>query len=85
MDYLGLCEECQKKKSKTSKHIVVKPIISNDMNSRCQMDLIDMQSQPDGEYRFILVSLYFFLSSLQRLAVKLVKFGIVSKKLRINL
>jgi len=25
------------------------------MNSRCQVDLIDMQVQPDGNYRFILV------------------------------
>ncbi|XP_060836383.1 KRAB-A domain-containing protein 2-like [Rhopalosiphum padi] len=25
------------------------------MNSRCQIDLIDMQAQSDGEYKFILV------------------------------
>lgn len=25
------------------------------MNSRCQVDLIDMQTQPDGDYKFILV------------------------------
>jgi len=24
------------------------------MNSRCQVDLIDMQSEPDGYYRFIM-------------------------------
>ena len=24
------------------------------MNLRCQVDLIDMQSQPDGEFKFIL-------------------------------
>lgn len=24
------------------------------MNSRCQIDLINMQAQPDGEYKFIL-------------------------------
>ena len=57
-DYLSVCEECQRKRAKISKHVVVKPIISNDMNSRCQVDLIDMQSQPDGEYRFIMVSIY---------------------------
>ena len=32
----------------------VKPIVSNSMNSRAQVDLIDMQSQPDGKHRFIL-------------------------------
>ena len=30
------------------------PIISNDMNSHCQDDLIDMQSQSDGDCRFIM-------------------------------
>lgn len=25
------------------------------MNSRCQIDLIDMQAQPDGNYKLILV------------------------------
>jgi len=45
-----------KKKGSTAKKVlVVKPIISSEMNSRCQIDLIDMQAQPDGEYKFILV------------------------------
>jgi len=33
--------------------LVVRPILSDYMNSRCQVDLIDMQSEPDGYYRFI--------------------------------
>lgn len=33
----------------------MQPIISTEMNSRCQIDLIDMQAQSDGEYKFILV------------------------------
>jgi len=38
------CEECQLKKRRTaSKGIVVKPIISKELNSRGQIDLIDMQ------------------------------------------
>lgn len=37
------------------KGLVVKPIIHSEMNSRCQVDLIDMQSNPDGQYKFILV------------------------------
>ena len=52
--YLHLCETCQLKKSKFRKSIVVKPTISNNWNSRCQVDLIDMQSQKDGDNRFIL-------------------------------
>ncbi|XP_045118078.1 KRAB-A domain-containing protein 2-like [Portunus trituberculatus] len=54
MDGVKFCEECQLKKSSVRKSVVVKPILSNSMNSRCQVDLIDMQSQQDGEYRFIL-------------------------------
>lgn len=30
-------------------------MIFSEMNSRTQVDLIDMQSQADGEYRFIMV------------------------------
>ncbi|KAH0810939.1 hypothetical protein GEV33_011852 [Tenebrio molitor] len=36
------------------KGLVVAPILSNHMNSRCQIDLIDMQTEPDRDYRFIL-------------------------------
>ena len=53
--YVHLCVSCNLKKSKVRKSLVVKPMISNDMNSRCQVDLIDMQTQPpDGEFKFIL-------------------------------
>lgn len=34
---------------------MVKPITSKDFNSRGQVDLIDMQSMPDGEFKWILV------------------------------
>jgi len=37
------------------KGLVVKSIISSEMNSRCQIDLIDMQVQPDRDYKFICV------------------------------
>ncbi|XP_060874754.1 KRAB-A domain-containing protein 2-like [Metopolophium dirhodum] len=43
------------KGSTAKKGLVVKPIISNELNSRCQFDLVDMQEQPDGNYKFILV------------------------------
>lgn len=55
MAFLACCENCQRKASAPKKGLVVKPILSNDMNSRCQVDLIDMQSSPDGEFKFIMV------------------------------
>ena len=50
-----MCETCQLKNTpRSKKHIVVKPIISDRFNARAQIDLIDMQTNPDGPYRFIL-------------------------------
>lgn len=43
-----------KKKNKTT-GVVVKPIISENFNRRAQMDLIDFQSLPDGEYKWLMV------------------------------
>ena len=53
--YVDMCETCSLKKRKIRKSLTVKPILSNAMNSRCQVDLVDMQSQPDGEYKWIMV------------------------------
>ncbi|XP_023210347.1 KRAB-A domain-containing protein 2-like [Centruroides sculpturatus] len=53
--YIHLCEPCQKKQKGIKKGIVVKPMIFSEFNSRCQVDLIDFQSQPDREYKFIMV------------------------------
>jgi len=55
MTYLKLCEPCQKKQKTLKKSIVIKPILHSEMNSRCQIDLIDLQINPDGNYKFILV------------------------------
>ena len=53
--FVSYCEECNRKKNKISKKsIVVKPIRSNMVKERVQADLIDMQSDPDGEYKWIL-------------------------------
>ena len=52
--YVNLCESCNMKKSKIRKSLVIKPILSSQMNSRCQVDLIDLQSQPDQDFKFIL-------------------------------
>ncbi|XP_072398311.1 KRAB-A domain-containing protein 2-like [Diabrotica undecimpunctata] len=53
--YLNLCVPCQKKISIPKKGLIVKPILSSAFNSRCQVNLIDMQSQADGDYKFIMV------------------------------
>lgn len=54
--FLDVCVECHQKKGKDKRTPpVVKPILSNELNSRCQVDLIDFQSRPDGKYKFILV------------------------------
>ncbi|XP_023221007.1 KRAB-A domain-containing protein 2-like [Centruroides sculpturatus] len=52
MTYLKLC---QKKQKTLKKGIVVRPILHSEMNSRCQVDLIDLQTSPYGNYKFILV------------------------------
>lgn len=52
--FLSLCETCQKKKKIGKKGLVSKPILHTEFNSRCQIDLIDMQSQPDAQFKFIL-------------------------------
>ena len=54
-DFVAGCESCEKKRSNVRKGIVVKPILSSRMNSRAQIDLIDMQSHPDDGHRFICV------------------------------
>jgi len=45
----------REKVKRWKKGLVVKPIISSEMNSRRHVDLIDTQAQSDGNYRFILV------------------------------
>lgn len=45
---MSLCEGCQKKLKSVKKGL-------SEINSRCQVDLFDMQSHSDGEYKFIMV------------------------------
>jgi len=52
---LSLCELCQLKHKKTRKGLVVKPIISNEFNSRFQVNLIVFQSNADELFKFIMV------------------------------
>lgn len=53
--YLKFCKSCQSKQKSKSKGLVIKPMVFSEMNSRCQVDLIDMQSQGDGEFQFIIL------------------------------
>ena len=52
--FLMLCEQCHLKKKTPRWGLVVHRILSNYMNSQCQVDLIDMQAEPDRCYRFIM-------------------------------
>ncbi|XP_071580488.1 KRAB-A domain-containing protein 2-like [Temnothorax nylanderi] len=52
--YLELCLICKKKKAHPKKGVVVKPLIFKEINHRAQVDLINMQTSQDGEYKFIL-------------------------------
>ena len=55
MIYLRLCVSCLKKGQVPQKGLVVRPMVFSEMNSRGQVDLIDMQSQADVDYKRILV------------------------------
>ena len=46
---------CQKRKRAAVIGVVVKPILSNEYGSRCQVDLIDMQTMASGPHKWILV------------------------------
>lgn len=52
--FVSLCKECNLKKSQNRKGMVVRPILSKDFNTRGQVDLIDLQSSADGEYKWLL-------------------------------
>jgi len=52
--FLKICEPCQKKKSSINEAIVVKPIICTEINSRCQVDLIEFQLI-DGKFKYIMI------------------------------
>lgn len=53
--FTSLCENCNMKKKHIAKGVVVKPILSKEFNSRGQVDLMDFQSNSDGNYKFLMV------------------------------
>jgi hypothetical protein len=51
-----LCLECMKKRKRiATKGVVVRPILTREYGSRGQVDLVDMHSMPNGQYKWILV------------------------------
>ena len=54
--YKSYCVECAKKRKRRAvKGVVVRPLLTTNYGSRGQVDLIDMQSMPNGQYKWILV------------------------------
>lgn len=53
--FISQCERCTEKiKKSNNTGIVVRPITVEELNQRGQVDLVDFQSLPDGEFKFIL-------------------------------
>lgn len=55
MLFLSLCKSCQQKQKREKKEIVTNPMVFKELNSRCQVDLIDFQAQPDKTFKFLMV------------------------------
>lgn len=54
--YLNLCEFFfKKRKSLLKKELIVKSILGKEFNLKCQTDLIDMQLQANGGFKFIMI------------------------------
>jgi hypothetical protein len=49
-----MCEECQLRRRGQFKGVVVRSILSSSFNSRGHVDLVDMESMPDGIYSSIM-------------------------------
>ena len=76
-EYIKQCQrliEKMKKKEMTA-GIVLKPILATYFNERGQVDLVDFQTLPDGEYKWIMhfqdhLSKYHFLRPLETKTAK---------------
>ncbi|KAK3921625.1 KRAB-A domain-containing protein 2 [Frankliniella fusca] len=53
--FIDLCPTCPTKKRVERKGLTVKPMIFSQLNDRMQIDLVDMQTMADGEWKWILV------------------------------
>ncbi|XP_057571523.1 KRAB-A domain-containing protein 2 isoform X2 [Hippopotamus amphibius kiboko] len=52
--YLTLCKQCHQKNPVPKRALAPKPVPFKDTDSRCQVEILDMQSNADGEFKFIL-------------------------------
>nr|XP_024215912.1 KRAB-A domain-containing protein 2-like isoform X1 [Halyomorpha halys] len=52
--FLSLCQPCLQKQKSQKKGIVAKSLLFKELDHRCQVNLIDFQSQPDKDFKFIL-------------------------------
>lgn len=52
--FVSLCKTCIRKRAAPRKAVVVKPILSDGFNLRGQVDLVDLQSCADGEFRWLM-------------------------------
>ncbi|XP_062967528.1 KRAB-A domain-containing protein 2 isoform X2 [Cynocephalus volans] len=52
--YLTLCKQCHQKNPVPKRGLAPKPMTIKDVDSKCQVEILDMQSNADGEFKFIL-------------------------------
>nr|XP_014584175.2 KRAB-A domain-containing protein 2 [Equus caballus] len=52
--YLTLCKQCHQKNPVPKRDLAPKPMPFKYIDSRCQVEIVDMQSNADGEFKFIL-------------------------------
>lgn len=52
--YLTLCKQCHQKNPVPKRGLGPKPVPLKDVDSRCQVEVLDMQAYADGEFKFIL-------------------------------
>ncbi|XP_046973556.1 KRAB-A domain-containing protein 2-like [Vanessa cardui] len=53
--FVSICPTCKSKRIAPSKGVVTKTNVTSDSNLKGQFDLIDFQSCPDGEYKWLLI------------------------------
>ena len=55
-EYISNCETCceKKRRKNTGPGMVFKPIAVKDFNDRAQIDLVNFQTCPDGNYKYVL-------------------------------
>ncbi|KAI6649664.1 KRAB-A domain-containing protein 2-like [Oopsacas minuta] len=55
-EYIKRCERCVEKRARreTASDVVIRPLTVKDLNERGQVDLVNMQTIQDGNFRFIL-------------------------------